>query len=182
MEADSERFERELLTGLNAGVDAPEPLAATPRELAYFQTVSVSRLAVDDGIGGLFQSPEANAVDELMSEAPTTLTPDQEVALRVFFEMFWSGAIDLIEAHATEIAGLEVPTSLRAQHEAYVAALDALVAGEAERLDTLDGLRGDELMSFLWAADADIERVEATCDELELQAVVRGLDVVLCPN
>ena len=182
MEADTERFERELLTGLNAGADAPDPVAATPEEVAYFQAVSDSRLVVEDGISRLFQSPQANAIDEFMSEEPTTLTSEQELALRDFFDTFWSGAVDLIEVHATEVAGLDVPTDLRSPHEAYTAALDALVAGEAERLSTLDGLAGEELMSFLWAADADIERVEATCDELELQAVVRGLDVVLCPN
>ena len=182
MSADAERFEHELLTGLNAGAEAPDPVAATSREVAYFDAVSESRAAVEDGIGRLFESPEATAVDEFMSDEPATLTPEQEQLLRVFFDSFWAGAVDLIEVHAGEVAGLTVPSELQPLHDAYVGALESLVQNRDERLGVLDDLHGEELMGFLWATDSDIERVEAACDELELEVLVRGLDVVICPN
>lgn len=179
---DTERFERELLTGLNAGVDEPDPVGATPQERTYFEAVGESRRTVDDGIGRLFRSPEASAVDEVMSaDESTPLTSEQERILRVFIDQFWRTGIDLIEVHAAELAELDVPTSLRPSHDAYVGALDALVAGESERLRTLDALHGEALRSFLWTTDDEIDRVQTTCEELELQAVVRDVDVVLCP-
>jgi hypothetical protein len=67
-------------------------------------------------------------------------------------------------------------------HDSYVDALDSFVASGAQRRGVLDDLHGEELMGFLWAPDTDIERVEAACDELGLEVLVRGLDVELCPG
>ncbi len=182
MSADAERFEHELLTGLNGGAEAPEPTAATGEEVAYFTAVARSRATVEDGIGELFGSPEASAIDEFMSEDPATLTPEQEQLLRIFFETFWAGAVDLIEVHADEVAGLVVPPELSPLHDAYHAALVALVENEGVRLTDLADLHGEELMAFVWGTDVDIERVETTCDELQLQVLARGLDTELCPD
>ncbi len=180
--ADAQRFENQLLTGLNAGVPAPDRDAPTSQEVAYFEAISDSRAAVDAAIEGLFESPEASAIDDVVSEEPAVLTPEQEQLLRDFFDSFWASAVDLIEVHAGEVAGLDAPADMRPLHDAYVAALEALVDHEDDRRATLDDLHGEELMSFLWATDTDIDRIEDACNELELEVVLRHLDMKLCPT
>jgi inosine-uridine nucleoside N-ribohydrolase len=179
--ADATRFERELLTGLNAGAPPPEPLTATSQEVAYFDAVGESASKLDAKIGELFESPEAAVIDEFLFDEPATLTPEQEQAVRRFMETFWTGAVELIGTHAAELSTLQIPASVQQSHDAYLAAIDALVDGEAERLKTLADLEGDDLLGFLWATDTSIERVDATCAQLEMEALLRNLDGEFCP-
>ncbi len=179
---DTARFEHELLTGLNAGTPPPEPLTATSQEVAYFDAVSESAAAFDADIGALYDSPEASVLEEFLDDDPSTLTVEQEQLVRAFFEQFWVGAIDLIEVQADVLAMLDVPTSIGEPHDAYLAAMAQLIDGETERLATLATLDGEDLLSYLWAPDPGLELFDSTCARLELEAVMRSLDVVLCPG
>jgi inosine-uridine nucleoside N-ribohydrolase len=180
--ADAERFERELLIGLNAGALPTRATAATPQEVAYFEAVGESAASLDTGIEELFQSPEAIAVENLVDGGPTEMTAEQEQQIRVFFRSFWSGAMDLADVHVAELAALDVPESVRQTHEAYVAAFQALIADEDNQLSTLDGLQGEALQGFLFGTNTLLEMVDENCANLEQEALIRGLDAQLCSN
>ena len=180
MMADAERFERELLTGLNAGAPPPDLAAATDQEAAYFTAVNESAEQLDQDIGRLFESPAASAIEEFVDDEFTAMTPDQEQLVRDFASMFWSGAVDLIGAHAAELATFDVPDSARQPHDDYLAAIQGLVDDEARRLGVLAKLDGDQLVQFLWGDDIHIERVSAACAEVETEALLRGLEAEWC--
>jgi hypothetical protein len=71
---------------------------------------------------------------------------------------------------------------VRQAHEAYFAAFEAVIADEPNKLSALDDLEGEALLGFLWATDSAVETLNETCANLELEAVVRRLDVQLCSN
>jgi inosine-uridine nucleoside N-ribohydrolase len=180
--ADAERFERELLIGLNAGALPAELVEATAQEVAYFDALGEAAAALETGIGNLFESPESTAIEEFANGDPTAMTAEQEELLRVFFGSIWSGFIDLAGVHIAELAILDVPDSVRQAHEAHVAAFEAVIANETNKLSALDDLEGEALLGFLWATNPAVETVNETCANLELEAVVRRLDVQLCSN
>jgi inosine-uridine nucleoside N-ribohydrolase len=180
--ADAERFEHDLLVGLNAGAQPAESDAATPHEVAYFDAVSEATAALETGIGKLFESPEATAIEEFADGDPTAITSEQEQLVRAFFGSFWSGVADLAVVHVAELAIIDVPESMRQEHEAYVAAIEAVIADETNQLSALDDLEGEALLGFLWAPNTALETMNETCADLELEAVVRRLELQLCPN
>ena len=180
--ADAERFQRELLVGLNAGAQPAAPIAASPQEVTYFNAVGESATVLDTGIGKLFESSESIAVEEFMNSDPTAMTAEQQQLARVFFGNFWSGVADLAGVHVAELAKLDVPESVRQAHDAYVAAMEAVIADEDNQLSALDNLEGEALLGFLFGDNTVVETVDETCANLELEAIVRRLDVKLCPN
>lgn len=180
--ADAERFERELLIGLNAGALPAESVAATAQEVAYFDALGEAAAALETGIGELFESPESTAIEEFANGDPTAMTAEQDQLLRVFFGSFWAGVVDLAGVHVAELSVFDVPESVRQAHEAYIAAFEVLIAEEASQLSALDDLEGEALLGFLWAPNTAVETVNEACVNLELAAFVRRLDVQLCTN
>jgi inosine-uridine nucleoside N-ribohydrolase len=180
--ADAGRFERELLIGLNAGAVPAESVVATTEEVAYFDALGEAAAALEAGIGELFESSDAAAIEEFTSGDPTALTAEQEHLLRVFFATFWSGLVDLAGVHVSELAIVDVPESVREAHEAHIAAFEAMIADETNQLSALDDLEGEALLGFLFSTNPFVEAVNQTCANLELEAAARRLDVQPCPD
>jgi hypothetical protein len=126
---------------------------------------------------------EAQAFDALVGDdAAPVLDPDQEETARAFMRTFWAGATELLQDHRDALVSADMPENLTQQHEAMVAAVDAVIATSDDRLANIDDLSGEALLGFLWSPTPELDDFEQACAELQAAADTNGVPVQVCPN
>jgi pyrimidine-specific ribonucleoside hydrolase len=179
--ADRERFEQELLTTLNGGVVAPEVPPASNEEIEYFRVLEGSVAELSAAIEPLFQTPVEEEIDEIAKRAEQSeLTPEDEVALRMFFTEFWTVAVEQMTVHRDALRGLDPPASVRVEHDAYIAALGAMIDTRDDRLVEVATRDAAELLGILWEPDDEVETFDAACEALGAVASSLGITAVTC--
>ncbi len=180
--ADGERFESELLTTLNAGAAAPEIPPASPEEVEYFDAVQAAVATLSAAVEDLFQTPLAIEVDAIVDGGDgAELDPDEEATLREFFTTFWSTAVQRVATLRGELRRLDPPESIRAEHQAFVVALEAVIDENDQRLADVRASVATELLTSFWEPDETIEAVTAACEALGSFASSRGIHTATCP-
>ncbi len=180
--ADSERFHEELLATLNGGAPPPDNTATSPAEVEYFRAVEQSVRVLRDAIDTLLRSQLETEMQGIEQRAANDeLTPEDDVTLRTFLTDFWTGA----EVHTTVLRDallrLDPPAAVQPEHDAYVAALDALIASTHDRLADIQTRDTADLLSSLWEPSEEIEAMTASCEALHAAASSRGITTMICP-
>ena len=183
--ASTKQFERQLLTTLNGGAQPPEIQAASPAEVDYFQAVEASVATLSAGLEDLFHTPLALELEEIANrgdEAELELEPGDEDMLREFFTTFWKGATLQVAILRDELSELDVPASVRAEHDDYLTAIGAVVDDNDQRLADIRTRDATGLLTILWEPDASIDAMTTACEALGSAAFLRGVDAVTCPQ
>ena len=183
--ADADRFGSELWTTLNGGSPPPEIPPASAEEAEYFSAVEASALTLGAGVETLFQTPLASKMEQIadraQGDADLELEPADEATLREFFTTFWTEAAELVAVHRDELRELDVPASIRAEHDSYVVALGVVIDTTDVRLADIESRDPAELPGILWEPDEAIEAMTAACEMLAAAASQRGHDASTCP-
>ena len=188
VDADTRRFEAELLTVLNGGVAPPatgltgDAGAPQPETVSYFESLEESATVMSRGIEQLFASPEAAALDAMVGDDPSpVLDADQEATARAVMRTFWVGATELLQEHRDALARPQVPEHLRQNHEGMLSATDALIATRDDRLAAIVGLTGVGVLGFLWSPTPELVEFDRACAELPSAADAASVGVQVCP-
>ena len=167
----------------------PQPIAAaSPEEEPYLRAVEASAMTLSLAVEGLFTTPlglETEQIAErLQADGTPTgdITPAEEATLREFFTTFWTDAAGHVAATEESLRTLEPPEALRAQHDAYVAALDAVVDSTDERVADIQERDAADLPDILWEPDDELAAMEAACAALDAEAARLGIDAETCPQ
>jgi inosine-uridine nucleoside N-ribohydrolase len=182
VDADRERFERELLTTLNGGVERPAVPAASDQEAQYFLAVGVVVAEMRDAIELLFQTPLEQELEAIEQRAENdALTPEDEATIRAFFTGFWTGADEHLKTFRDDLGELNPPAAVRSEHDDYIAAVNALIETTDDRLNEITTRDPAELLSSLWEPDDEIEAMSAACETLGAADSCLGIDASTCP-
>ncbi len=94
---------------------------------------------------------------------------------------FFSASLRLGEAIVADLRGLDVPASVRTEHDAFVAGLEGVVQALQDEQGTVDqAATQDEIFSlmastvFAWTTT-----LESVCSNLEAKAAAEGIEVDL---
>ena len=178
---DRPRFERAFLGTLTG--TAPGSVELEPDEKAYFAEMQAATESLTAAIEQVYAMPLAQELESVLwSESPVALDPATEARVREFLTLFWNGFVDAAATHHDDLAMITAPDSLRADHDAYVAAVAALIATRDQRLAEIATTPGAELTSFLMGEFPEVAAVEAACGTLTTGATARGVVDPVCPR
>ena len=167
----------------------PQPIASASLEQEpHLRAVEASAATLSLAVEGLFTTPlglETEAIAErLQADATPTgdITAAEESTLREFFTTFWTDAARHVAVMGDDLRALDPPDALRAQHDAYVAALDAIVDSNDERVADIQARDVADLLDSLWEPDDELAAMEAACAALDAEAARLGIDAETCPQ
>ena len=167
----------------------PQPIAAASlEEEPYLRAVEASAATLGLAVEGLFTTPLGLETEQIAERLQADGTPTgditaaEEATLRKFFTTFWTDAAGHVAVTEEDLRTLEPPEALRAQHDAYVAALDAIVDSTDERVADIRARDIAELPGILWEPDDELAAMEAACAALDAEAARLGIDAETCPQ
>lgn len=153
----------------------------------YSRDVATAALTLGGAVEELFATPlglETEAIAErLFADGTPTgeITAAEEATMREFFATFWTDAAGHVAVMGEALRAIDPPDSVRAEHEAYVAALDAVVESTEDRVAEVQARDATDLGSILWEPDEALEAVEVACQALRAEAASHGVDAETCP-
>jgi len=149
--------------------------SGNPDPANYFEAFDQSQTELDSAVGELFISPVALEVDAFIDEGTGALDPDQDALARQFVTEFWARALDAMAVHRDDLADFAVPKSIRSEHDAYLGAIEALLATRDAYLDEIATSSGADLLATFWDPDPGVEAVNDTCRAIVDEAADEGI-------
>ncbi|MCE9623221.1 MAG: nucleoside hydrolase [Actinomycetia bacterium] len=151
--ANTDRAQDEFVSGLNGGT-VPRATSLTAAELDYFVAVGGADSDAGVSMSRVFDSSNDPEADAHLQAAT-----------------FINGFLDAVNALATELRAVSVPSALATAHDEYVASLDKVVAHRSEALALIaasDGSTVDEILHEVQLSELadDFNRVGAACQVL----------------
>jgi hypothetical protein len=167
----------------------PQPNAGASLEVEpYLRAVEASAATLGRAVERLFTMPLGLETEEIAERlqadgSPTSdITDAEEATLRRFFTTFWADAAGHVAVMGDDLRALDPPDAVRAQHDAYVAALEAIVDSTDERVADIHARDVADLPDILWEPDDELAAMEAACAALEAEAARLGIDAETCPQ
>lgn len=149
---------------------------ADPRE--YFEAFEQSQIELEATVDELFESPAAKQVGLFADDGlPDELDAEQDALVREFMTDFWTGAIDALEVHQGQLEDIDVPDSVRSEHDAYSEAVNAMVESRDAYLAEIATGTGAELLASFWDGSPEIEAMNTTCLALAEAAAAQDITV-----
>lgn len=142
----------------------------------YFTALDASQAALDAKVDALFETPLAEEVNALLGDdLPDTLDTDQDALAREWMAAFWDGGVDAMEEHRDDVEDLDVPRDVRADHDAYVAAIDAFVGERDALVGRSESTPALELLQDFFEPPAQLEAFIDACEAMRVEASEAGV-------
>ncbi len=172
---DTARFERDLLSILNGGGPV-EIEAADPELVVYFMALESLAERFNAGISQWFEDNE----EALVAVFDSGDLPLEQV--REANREFLTTAMGFLRADLTGTQALDVPAGAEAVHQAYLTAVEAVLATESEALNRIGTASSAELTRFSESGfGLPLEDLSQACSGLQTLANAEHVNVdLLC--